>query len=49
LTELFVVAGGPHSAEASVNPMTEIRKICLIPNRPASQPVSGIIIAAQTI
>jgi len=39
----------PHSAEASVKPMTETRKMCLMPNRPASQPVSGIMIAAQTI
>src|ERR1700704_2425398 len=39
----------PHSAEASVKPMTETRKIYLMPNRPASQPVSGIMIAAQTM
>ena len=43
------LVAAPQSAEASVNPMTEIRKICLMPNRPASQPVSGIMIAAQTI
>ena len=29
--------------------MTEIRKTYLIPNLPASQPVSGIMIAAQTM
>src|SRR4051812_28620772 len=39
----------PQSAEASVKPMTETRKIYLLPNRPASQPVSGIIIAAHTM
>jgi hypothetical protein len=29
--------------------MTEIRKICLMPNRLASQPVNGIMIPAQTM
>ena len=43
------LVAAPHSAEASVKPMTETRKIYLMPNRPASQPVSGIMIAAQTM
>jgi hypothetical protein len=43
------LVAAPHSAEARVKPMTETRKIYLMPNRPASQPVSGIMIAAQTI
>src|ERR1700730_5216833 len=43
------LVGRPHRAEASVKPMIEIRKIYLMPNRPASQPVSGIMIAAQTM
>jgi hypothetical protein len=32
-----------------VKPMIEARKMCLMPNRPASQPVSGIMIAEQTM
>src|SRR5215472_8995391 len=43
------LVAAPHSAEATVKPMTEPRKTYLIPKRPASQPVSGIMIAAQTI
>jgi len=43
------LVAAPHSAEATVKPMTEIRKMYLMPNRPASQPVSGIMIAAQTM
>src|SRR6516162_7228826 len=43
------LAAAPHSAEATVKPTTEPRKIYLMPKRPASQPVSGIMIAAQTI
>ena len=43
------LVAAPHSAEARVKPMTEARKIYLMPKRPASQPVSGIMIAAQTI
>ena len=39
----------PHSAEATVKPATEIRKIRLMPKAPASQPVSGVMIAAATI
>ena len=39
----------PHSAEAKVKPPTESRKIYLMPKRPASQPVSGIMIAAATM
>ncbi len=43
------LVAAPHSAEAMVKPMTEARKMCLMPNRPASQPVSGIMIAEQTM
>jgi len=32
-----------------VKPTIEARKMCLMPNRPASQPVSGIMIAEQTM
>ena len=39
----------PHSAEAVVNTAMQIRNTGLMPNRPASQPVSGIITAAQTM
>ena len=39
----------PHSAEATVKPATEIRKTPLMPKAPASQPVSGVMIAAATI
>ncbi len=35
----------PHKAEATVKPTIEIRKTFLRPKRPASQPVSGIMIA----
>src|SRR5438105_2118272 len=37
------------NAEAIVNPTTEARKVYLTPNWPASQPVSGIMIAEATI
>ena len=43
------LVAAPHSAEARVKPMIEARKIGLMPNRPASQPVSGIMIAEQTM
>ncbi len=39
----------PHNADATVKPMTEIRNMYLMPKRPASQPVSGIVIAAATM
>ena len=39
----------PHKAEAMVNPTTENRNTYLMPNRPASHPVSGIVIAAATM
>ncbi len=39
----------PHSAEVRVKPATEIRKTPLMPKAPASQPVSGVIIAAATM
>src|SRR4029077_2194620 len=35
------LVAAPHSAEAGGKPMTETRKMYLMPNRPASQPVSG--------
>src|SRR5580704_10853862 len=39
----------PHSAEAKVKPITEMRNTHLMPNRPASQPVNGVMIAAATM
>src|SRR5580704_17118719 len=39
----------PHSPDVAVNPITEARKIGLMPNRPASHPVSGIVIAEATM
>ena len=39
----------PHSAEASVKPSIEYRKILRRPKRPASQPESGVMIAAATM
>ncbi len=39
----------PHSAEVRVKPATEIRNTPLMPKAPASQPVSGVIIAAATM
>ena len=39
----------PHSAEATVNPAIEARKTYLTPKRPASEPDSGIVIAAVTM
>src|SRR5216683_387803 len=38
-----------HQAEARVNPATEIRNTYLMPKCPASQPVSGIMMAAETM
>jgi hypothetical protein len=43
------LVAAPHNAEASVNPTTEPRKIYLTPKCPASQPVSGIMIAEATM
>jgi hypothetical protein len=43
------LVAAPHSAEAIVNPMIEARKMYLTPKRPASQPVSGIMIAEETM
>ena len=48
-TSSLRLLAAPHSAEAIVKPMTEARKMYFMPNRPASQPVSGIMIAAQTM
>jgi hypothetical protein len=39
----------PHKAEATVNPTTETKNTYLMPKRPASQPVSGVMIAAATM
>ena len=39
----------PHSAEAQVKPMIETRNSGLRPKRSASQPVSGVMIAAATM
>ncbi len=49
MTSSLRFAAMPHKAEASVKPITEARKMYLIPKRPASQPVSGIMIAAHTM
>ena len=48
-TSSLRLVAAPHSAEASVKPATETRKMYLMPKRPASQPVSGIMIAAETM
>ena len=39
----------PHRAEAMVKPMIETRNTSLRPNRAASQPVTGVMIAAETM
>src|SRR6185369_182061 len=39
----------PHNADATVKPATEARKMRLMPKLPASQPVSGVMIAAATM
>ncbi len=39
----------PASTENTVNPTTEKRKTYLMPNCPASHPVSGIMIAVETM
>ena len=39
----------PHSIEAMVKPAIENRNICLRPTRVASQPDSGVMIAAATM
>jgi len=39
----------PHKADVIVNPTTEARKMYLTPKWPASQPVSGIVIADATM
>jgi hypothetical protein len=39
----------PHRAEATVKPTTEIKNTYFMPKRPASQPVSGMVIAAATM
>ena len=43
------LVAAPHNAEAMVNPMTEAKKMYLTPKWPASQPVSGIMIAEETM
>ena len=49
MTSSARLVAAPHSAEAIVKPATEIRNTYLMPNRPASQPVSGVMIAAATM
>jgi hypothetical protein len=49
MTNWARLVAAPHSAEAIVKPTTEIRNTYLMPNRPASQPVSGVMIAAATM
>ena len=49
LVDLSVARALPHNAEDSVKPDTEIRNMYLMPSRPASQPVSGVMIAAATM
>ena len=39
----------PHKAEAKVKPATEKKNTYLMPNRPANQPVRGVMIAAATM
>jgi hypothetical protein len=39
----------PHRAEAAVKPPTDRINTFLMPKRPASQPVNGIVIAAATM
>ena len=39
----------PHSMEETVNPTTEVRNSSLRPSRSASQPVTGVMIAAATM
>src|ERR1700722_10878178 len=43
------LVAAPHNADAMVNPTTETKNTHLMPNRPASQPVSGVMIAAATM
>src|SRR5271156_5472124 len=43
------LVAAPHSAEAMVKPTTEEKNTHLMPSRPASQPVSGVMIAAATM
>jgi hypothetical protein len=49
MTSWARLAALPHNAEASVKPAAEIRNTYLMPNRPASHPVSGVMIAAGTM
>src|SRR5208282_4572365 len=43
------LVAAPHSAEAMVKPTTEEKNTHLMPKRLASQPVSGVMIAAATM
>ena len=43
------LVAAPHNADATVKLATEARNTYLIPKRPASQPVSGIMMAEHTI
>src|SRR5277367_140009 len=49
MTSCGRLSAAPHNAEAIVKPITDARKMNLMPNRPASQPASGIVIAEATI
>ena len=49
MTSSARLCAAPHKAEAIVKPATENRNTYLMPNRPASQPVSGVMIAAATM
>jgi hypothetical protein len=49
MTSCGRLSAAPHRAEAAVKPMTDARKMNLMPKRPASQPVSGIMIADATM
>jgi hypothetical protein len=39
----------PHSIDAAVKPATATRNRRFLPNRPARNPVGGVMIAAATI
>src|ERR1700730_414350 len=49
MTSCTRLVAAPHSAEAKVKPITEMRNTHLMPNRRASQPVNGVMIAAATM
>src|SRR6476620_9943614 len=49
MTSWLRLVAAPHSAEVIVKPMTEAREMYLTPICPASHPVSGIMIAEDTM